>query len=234
MRPFSRLVPALLTGCLLLTGSPAFADCTDWEALRPQCEQDELRYGICFNRDMNRAIKQEGSEAFRQAYARKIQQAQAYLDTLTPSPDKVIITDLDETLVNNLNYYAVHKTYEPTSWQRWLKSQAHRGPYFSETLTLLKNAKAKGYSIMFVTGRQANTASETLSQVSAIPWDGVYFKPRGVTMSSAQFKMAVRRMLTGLGYTVVMSLGDQASDLDSPPDPEKGNFLLPNLMYFIP
>jgi predicted secreted acid phosphatase len=229
-----RFFLSLLFG-LILSSSQAFAwECNSLiEYTRPKCVESQLSYGICMNRQMDVAIKIMDSSAFKQSFNRVVANAQAYLDKIEPSPRKVIITDLDETLVDNRAYYAKHSTFDPETWMAWVAS-SDEGPYHQGVLEMLKNAKEKGFSLMFITGRPTEQTGETLEQVSEIAWDGVYLKPKGLSIPSSLYKAQVRQMLTRLGYEIVLNIGDQASDFDMPAEPEKGEFLLPNIMYTIP
>lgn len=230
-----RWFQGILVGWMLLAlSAPAWACETALQLSPPQCEPNQMVHGICFNQNMDEAVRTMRTKAFQEAINKAVQDAQAYLDTIPPGPNKLIITDLDETLVNNGKYYAAQKTFNPAAWDQWLKTNKQGGPYIQPVLELLTNAKRKGFSIMFITGRPAYQAPDTLKQVSALQWDGVYFRPMGVKVTSEQFKGDVRQMLRELGYEIVLNLGDQASDFDIPIDRAEGEFQIPNIMYFIP
>lgn len=199
----------------------------------PPCNESQLVYGTCFNPDMDKAIALTKSECFRDALANVALQANTYLNQIEPSPNKVILTDLDDTLINNTAYYEVYKTFDPKIWFEWAK-QYTNGPYNSELNVLLKEAKAKGFTIMFITGRPPEQTIDILRQTSDVPWDGFFFKPKTIRISSADFKAGVREMLRDMGYEIVLTLGDQNSDFDLPIEPEKGEFILPNVLYTIP
>ena len=57
--------------------------------------------------------------------------------------------------------------------------------------------------------------------------------PEGATFASAaDFKAPERRKLTERGYTILLSMGDQQSDLDG--GFAERTFKLPNPVYFLP
>ena len=63
-------------------------------------------------------------------------------------------------------------------------------------------------------------------------WNGLYLAPDNYHQKSIiPFKAAVRKKITGMGYDVVLSIGDQYSDLLGGYDDRK--FKLPNPYYYI-
>ena len=199
----------------------------------PVCEKTELHYGMCFAKDMPEAIKTMRSPEFRKQYDTVVRQASVYLDTVEPGPKKAVLTDLDETLMDTTGYYAKYPKWAPDTWFKWLKSKDSK-VYNASLLALLKKAKAKGLAVMFVTGRPAFQAEATWHGVSFFNFTGGFLKPfeeQGYRPSSTVYKTQVRRSLEAMGYEIVLNIGDQESDLDLPVEPEKGEFLLPNVMY---
>jgi len=226
------LVATLILGCF------GFAWSEDYQAPglspRPQCEQSQLLFGMCFNKNMDGAIQETESKTFKDDFQDVVRQAEHYLEGIAPAPNKVVITDLDETLVNNTPYYKRYKAFQPDTWETWLKD-SKPNPFNPAVLDLLKNAKQRGFSVMFITGRPSFQGHNTLEQLATgFQWDGIYLKPRGIQISATQYKASVRQMLRNMGYEIVMTIGDQPSDLDQPISPAHGQFLLPNVMYSIP
>lgn len=204
------------------------------KAPRPQCQPEQLVYGMCFNPDMAKAASITESPDFTSLFNQTVTRAQAYLDRIEPAPNKVIITDLDETLVNNAAYYSKHQSFSPETWEAWLKDPESQR-YHQAVLNLLQDAKERGFSVMFITGRPVEQTADTLAQLPPeIQWDGVFLKPRGIKLTSTLYKAQVHQMLETLGYEIVLNIGDQPSDIGGPEPPAENEFLLPNLMYSIP
>ncbi len=214
---------------LILANNPVMA-CSLPSLPIPPCQPSQMVYGACLNPKMDEAIHSTESACFQEQFNNVVHQAQAYLDKIPASPNKVVITDLDETLLNNTDYYAQYKTFTPASWLAWDK-KIH---YNQSVLELLKKAKARGFSVMFITGRPPDQGLRFLEQTSDIPWDGFFFKPRTVHASSTVFKTSVRHVLQKMGYQIVLNIGDQYSDLDTPLKSYSQDFKLPNVLYFIP
>ena len=236
MRPILPLVLSLFLSfscwnTLLTANAQILPD----ELQGPQCTESQLVNGLCFTTDMPRSLGLAGSKAFQVRFGQTVAAAQQYLDTLTPSPQKVIITDLDETLLSNTAYYKTHEKWTLASWQEWIQQQESiPGPYNTGVRDLLQTAKSRGFSVMFITGRPPVLAKDTLCQVRDIVWDGMYFKPASKQVLAGTYKSAVRQFLRNLGYDIVLNIGDQPSDMDLPVESDKGEFQLPNVIYSIP
>lgn len=234
MRRLYQTIACLFAIPLLFLGPGAWGCSQVDEFLHPRCTPEQLQYGICVNPRLDEALRLVRSAAYQERLSHIAAQAEKYLDQIEPGPDKVVITDLDETLLDNLAYYQRYGAFQPEFWQAWVESRTGPGPYYQNVRQLVLKAKARGFSVMFITGRPTPQAAATLTQVGDIQWDGIFFKPQGIRLTSARYKAAVRQMLKDLGYTIVLNIGDQLSDLDPPVEPEQGEFLLPNVLYSIP
>ena len=200
---------------------------------RPSCEKNELQYGMCFAKNLRKAAAVHHSVQFQDTFNSVTQKAMNYLNTLSPAPSKVVVTDLDETLVDMTGYYEKYGQWTPDTWIKW-NQQKHPHIYNKAVLNLLKYAKQKGFSVMFITGRPNKQSMDTLKQVAAIEWDGHFLKPVGDKMKvkSQRYKTEAREMLRKLGYDIVLQIADQPSDFDEGSIEEsQGEFLLPNVMY---
>jgi HAD superfamily, subfamily IIIB (Acid phosphatase) len=230
---FSRLALSVVTvmGVAIALSSVATA------FSRPDCTQEELQYGMCFAKDMPSATRLTRTPAFKDEFRSVVWQASQALDKIEPSAKKVVVVDLDETLVNNIGYYEKYgRNWTPETWTQWISAPPKNRVkgYHRSVEFLLKKAKAKGFSIMFITGRPGAQAAYTFNQTSTIPWDAGFLKPMGgVKIKSVDFKSDIRNVLRKYGYEVVLQLGDQASDFDSPVLMSEGEYLLPNVMYTI-
>lgn len=199
---------------------------------RPVCKPNSTAMH-CYAKNMKQAVKQMQSRDTQKEINQVVARAEKHLNRYVPSPEKVVIADLDETLLNNAAYYVHHAEQDPASWSKWL-NHSHNGPYNQSVYHLLKAAQTQGFSVMYITGRPASLVPATLRQTGDIAWNGVFHKPVGVQMNAEQYKSQVREMLKAMGYMIVLNIGDQVSDHDQPVDESKGEFLLPNVMYTIP
>jgi len=110
----------------------------------------------------------------------------------------------------------------PTDARRFRSGQVDRGtPTFSSRFT--------------GTGRPAELREATernLQQAGYHP-AGVVLQPPGAAFKSAvDFKAPERRKIAESGYTIILSMGDQQSDLNG--GYAEKTFKLPNPVYFLP
>jgi len=155
-----------------------------------------------------------------------------------------IVLDIDETSLSNWPAYRLN------GWGRVLNGgcDLEKGPCsirawqmlgtstaLPPTLTLARRAKAMGVAVFFISGRPAalkDVTERNLRDQGYAP-DGVIVLPEGAAFKSAvDFKAPERRKLTEAGYTIVLSMGDQQSDLDG--GYAERTFKLPNPVYFLP
>jgi acid phosphatase len=90
-------------------------------------------------------------------------------------------------------------------------------------------------AVFFISGRPPSLreATERNLRAEGYDWDGVVLLPEGVTFkSAAAFKAPERRRLAEQGYTILISIGDQESDLAG--GFAERTFKLPNPVYFLP
>jgi putative acid phosphatase of HAD superfamily subfamily IIIB len=89
--------------------------------------------------------------------------------------------------------------------------------------------------VHFITGRppELREATERNLRDRGYAWDGVILLPSGAHFASAvDFKAAERRKLAEQGFSIILSMGDQQSDLDG--GYAERTFKLPNPVYFLP
>ena len=153
-----------------------------------------------------------------------------------------IVLDIDETSLSNWPEMRVNEWARldngpcdlergpcgHRAWQSMAQAKA-----IAPTLALAQRARELGVAVFFITGRPAwlRDATERNLREQGYEWTGVILKPESPSFpSAADFKAPERRKLTEQGYTIILNLGDQESDL-------KGGFAerafkLPNPVYF--
>jgi acid phosphatase len=102
-------------------------------------------------------------------------------------------------------------------------------------LALARAARERGIAVFLITGRpeRLRAATEWNLRAAGYEWTGVILMPDNLkTQSAVEFKAPERKKITDLGYTVILNVGDQASDLDG--GYAERTFKLPNPFYFIP
>ena len=126
---------------------------------------------------------------------------------------KAIMTDIDETVLNNSPYQAhqllIGKDYDDVSWKEWTdKGIADTIP---GAVHFYQYAASKGIAIFYVSGRNDNERVATLRNLQR------YNLPNAdnehlllVTNSSSK---EPRRDLIKKNYTIMLYIGDNANDL---------------------
>ena len=131
--------------------------------------------------------------------------------TKTEKP-KAIITDIDETILDNSAYEA-HQTlqgkdYESTSWHEWASmANADTVP---GALSFLKYASFKGLEIFYVTNRSEKERDGTLKNLQKFNFpnaDSAHLFPSQNSSSKEE-----RRKSIAATHTIVMLMGDNLGD----------------------
>jgi len=145
----------------------------------------------------------------------------------------VAVFDIDDTV---LSTYACMKAGGFTVLSRTSCVVAASHPPIKPVVRLVAQAQRAGVRVAFVTGRPDYLASTTRAQLSAVGVRGPYvlrLRPAADhDPSVVPFKSSARRALQQGGRTVVLSIGDQRSDLAG--GAATRLFKLPNPMYTLP
>jgi len=174
-----------------------------------------------------------------------VEDARRYLDSRLGHGGKpAIVLDIDETALSNLpslraNDYGFivagpcELPRGPCGLVAWIGMA--RAEAIKPVLALARHARERGVAVFFLTGRPERLRAATEQNLKAVgyEWTGVLLRPDALTTRSAvEFKAAERKRLVDEGYTIIVNIGDQASDLDG--GFAERTFKLPNPFYFIP
>jgi 5'-nucleotidase (lipoprotein e(P4) family) len=132
----------------------------------------------------------------------------------SPKP-KAIMTDIDETILNNSPYEAHQllqgKDYDDTSWVNWTsKGIADTIP---GALHFLQYASASGIEIFYVTNRGENEREGTLKNLKKFNFpnaDNEHLLLKGKSSSKDDRKNSIAET-----HTIVMLMGDNMNDFSS-------------------
>jgi len=171
--------------------------------------------------------------------------ARAWLEERARKATKpAIVLDIDETSLSNWPAYRVNGWSRilrgacdlengPCGIRRW--QETGRSAALPPTLALVRRARELGVAVFFITGRppELRDATERNLREQGYEWDGVVLLPPGAHFErAANFKAPERRRIADAGYTIVLSIGDQESDLEG--GFAEKTFKLPNPVYFLP
>lgn len=157
---------------------------------------------------------------------------QNYLKEHPNTLGMAVVSDLDETLLDNRPYFEeVNKDFTWADFEKWVfKAKA---PNLPATASFLKWAREQGFNIIFLTGRTENMRMVTTANLvrNKVAYDGLFMRGDNDRRPASKFKAETRRNIEKMGYKIVVNIGDQDSDLAGgvAMDGEK----LPNKLYFV-
>ena len=154
----------------------------------------------------------------------------------TTTKPRALITDIDETVLNNSPYEAHQnlqgKDYDATSWAAWTvmaKADTLPGAY-----SFLKYASIKGIEVFYITNRDESERNATLKNLQKFNFPDAD-KAHLFLRENASSKEARRKNIQA-SHAVVMLLGDNLADFSflfdvRNSDERLQNLLLPNSVY---
>jgi acid phosphatase len=148
-----------------------------------------------------------------------------------------IVLDIDETsLTNYCEMKREDYGYIASLYNAWEVSPG-ADMALPGTLRLFQRARAAGLEVFFITGRPVNQREATIRNLEAAGfkgWKGLSLRvgPQR-DMPTVQYKSEERKKIVDAGYRLVMSVGDQWSDLNGESRAEV-NVKLPNPFYYLP
>ena len=174
-----------------------------------------------------------------------VDEARQWLEQRSRSAAKpAMVLDIDDTSLSNWPAYRLNGWGRVVNgpcdlqqgpcgvraWQALGQSKA-----IQSTLALARRARELGVAVFFITGRPAylQEATERNLREQGYEWTAVILMPENAKFASAaDFKVPERRRLTEQGYTIILNLGDQDSDLAG--GYAERTFKLSNPIYFLP
>jgi acid phosphatase len=174
-----------------------------------------------------------------------VARAQEWLEQGSKTAKKpAMVLDIDETSLSNWPAYRLNGWGRVVNggcdlkqgpcglraWQALATSRA-LGP----TRALARRAHELGVAVFFISGRPPNLRDATERNLREQGYDptAVILLPEGAHFKSAvDFKAPERRKITQQGYTILLNMGDQDSDLAG--GYAERTFKLPNPVYYLP
>jgi len=237
---------SLVTGVLACTVACATSSSTRVTTSPPAIDTTVAAAGVPNIYDAQRLVEQYiMGGRYEDDVATVVAGARVWLDQRSKAAAKpAIVLDIDETSLSNWPAYRLNGWVRITNggcdlqqgpcglraWQALGQSKA-----IAPTLTLARRARELGAAVFFITGRPSNLreATERNLKDQGYEWTGVILQPEGAQFkSAADFKAPERRKLTEQGYTIILNLGDQQSDLTG--GYAERTFKLPNPVYYLP
>lgn len=177
--------------------------------------------------------------------ARVVARASAWIDERAAEVRKpAVVLDVDETALSNW------RAYRMNGWARIANGPCdlEKGPCgihawqamaggvaIGPTLRLVERARVLGVAVFFISGRPdtVRDVTERNLREQGFSFDRVILLPSDKTFrSGVDFKAPERKRIADAGYTILLSMGDQQSDLDG--GYAERTFKLPNPVYYLP
>jgi predicted secreted acid phosphatase len=178
------------------------------------------------------------SGAYAKDEAKVIAQAKKYIKTRSAKPSQkkiAMVLDIDETSLSNYNDMLTLGFGGKIQDINDAEGMAD-DTVIQPTLELYNLAKKQKVAVFFITGRTERYREATIKNLKSAGyenWDGLILKPEEYKNKSASpYKIAMRKKITDDGYTIIVNVGDQQSDLVG--GYSEKTFQLPNPYYFIP
>ena len=195
--------------------------------------------------DAQRAVeKYDDSGRIDRDRAKVVAAARRWLDKRVKTASKpAIVVDIDETALDNAEESRINGWVQVKNgpcdlqkgpcghraWQAMARAKA-----IASTLTLVKHAHELGAAVFFISGRPSwlREATERNLREQGYEWTRIILELNDTTFpSAADFKTPERRKITEAGYSIILNLGDQESDLKG--GYAERTFKLPNPIYFV-
>ena len=148
-----------------------------------------------------------------------------------------LVLDIDETSLSS--YCEMRREdygYIKPMYDAWTISSEASTP-IPGTVRLFEMARASGISVFFITGRPEEQRSATIANLKTAGydhWTGLSLRAGDQKrLSTVAYKSAERQKIVSQGYRILMSVGDQWSDLNGYPRADV-SVKLPNPFYYLP
>lgn len=160
-----------------------------------------------------------------------VQRARRFLDGAIQGVHKpAVVLDIDETAISRYEAFkGIDFAYLPRFNEEFFVRE--EGSAVRPVLEFYRYAKERGCAIFFLTGRSQQFVSVTealLKKVGYTTWTELVLRP---AHASPLFKAQARRQIVARGYTILVNMGDQLTDLEG--GAAEGVFKIPNPMYLV-
>lgn len=147
-----------------------------------------------------------------------------------------VVFDIDETSLSNYpEMLKADFAYDGRAFDAWVQSAQARA--IPASLRIYNVARKLGVSVFFITGRHDDEREATERNLRAQGFDNwqqlTLRAVAGGPATTMEYKSAARAAIVAQGYTLVLNVGDQWSDLKGKPQAEF-SVKYPDPFYFIP
>jgi len=198
-------------------------------------------------------LRYEESGQYQHDIKDAVDKAKTYLAQHSAEKGKLaMVLDIDETALSNwpqlkaddfkfflagpCNISVDGKIRPPCGWNKWVALE--KSLPIVPTLELYRQARSHGVRVFFITGRTEAQRAATTANLQAAGYEGfageeLVMQPNDPHPGSlVPFKTAARKAIADGGYTILLNVGDQYSDLSG--DYAQKTIKLPNPFYCVP
>lgn len=192
------------------------------------------------------AIAYHDTGTYQRDFDKELHDAQAVLKKERVQVKKpAIVLDIDETTLSNwpemkangLGYIPAgscdHLPSGPCGDTAWMERA--EAPAFAETRTLIDQAQTSHVAVFFITGRSEKyrqVMERNLHKEGISAWAHLYMRAAGDVRPAAAYKTPIRASIEQQGYTILVNIGDQESDLKG--GHARHRYRVPNPFYIVP
>ncbi|MED7788310.1 HAD family acid phosphatase [Francisella sp. 19X1-34] len=177
------------------------------------------------------------SDAYTNQVREILQQAKKVINSQVDLQNCAIVLDIDETSLNHyksLKDVGFPQEENHSIWDKLL-AKTDVEP-IKPTLDFYQYCINKGIKVFFISARFAtylDATKQALQNAGYVDFEDVFVFPEDITIYSSEnfknFKAEKRAYIESLGYKVLISIGDQPSDLKG--GYALNTFQLPNYLY---
>lgn len=147
-----------------------------------------------------------------QAYNTATLRLDLALNNSTSNKPKAVVTDIDETLLDN-SPYSVHQAllgleYEPVTWKQWIDRAI--GDTLAGARTFFNYAASKNVEVFYLTNRDESDREGTLANLKK--YDFPYSDNQHLILKKDVNSKGSRRQEIAKKYEIVLLIGDNLAD----------------------
>ncbi len=173
---------------------------------------------MVFGAKLYTAFYQQQAAEYKALCLQSYNLARMILDGALTQPSSMppaIVTDIDETILNN-SPYAVkraleNKEYSLESWQEW--TSLSMADTLAGALDFFNYAKGKGVEVFYITNREEAERAGTQKNLSKFGFP--YADSTHLMLRQGTSSKELRRQTVAANYTILLYLGDNLADLSA-------------------
>ena len=218
------VIASLIVATVQTAFYPAFANCNCDTIPKPPLQSPEKMTRV-------EGLAWSYTPAYRKEFDAAIAGATKAIKDNIGKPNVAIVSDIDETLLDNREEFKRHPSFKSSEFRAWIAEA--RAPVLAKTYKMLTWARKNGIPIFLITGRDESQRKPTIENLVKrhIGYDGLLMRDNNDDGPAEVSKTKHRESLKKMGFNVILNIGDQWSDLYGGHSAHCEK--LPNRIYYI-